>query len=133
MHLIVEKFEMFDGAKARPFLLDFQHNYTLVVSGLEQSLSLVRDETSKRSIILAKLAVANEALREAAAVGAHFMRRDASRPSREIQCRCGATGLPPAFLSAANNNNPQYRGMVTCPNSNCRITFTPEMAYRERD
>jgi hypothetical protein len=134
MHPIVEKFEMFDEIKARPMLLDFQHNYARIVSGLEQSLSVIQDEKSKRGVILAKLAAANEALREAAAIGAHFMRNDAAAAAAndgEVRCpACGATGQAAAFPDYNQGYGP---GFKKCANmQRCNQIFNPAQNRNEK-
>ncbi len=118
---IAEKFEMFDAAKARPHLLDFKHNYERVVSGLENCWSLIQDEKSKIGEIQAKLANANAALREAAALGLIFVRPDDSPAigGGKIRCpHCGASGLQDLFKDHA-----QMQRHKVCGNPRCRQTF----------
>lgn len=121
MHAIADKFEMFDAAKARPFLLDFKWNYERIESGLKECWAKIEDEASKRGEILGLLAKANEALREEAALGAHFVRRDASTAvGPELSCNhCGATGPRSAFDDYPGHNG-QYK---KCPNQQCGQPF----------
>ena len=138
MHIVAEKFEMFDSAKARPMLLEFKFNYERVVSGLERCWAKIQDEKSVRADIMARLAKANEALREARMLGLRFVRRDESAaPTSEIRCpNCGATGLRAAFIAQNNAgfgfNQQAGRHLggdganLTCPNPNCRMSFNPQ-------
>ena len=126
MHTIADKFEMFDAAKARPMLLEFKWNYERVESGLKECWAKIQDEASKRGEILARLAKANEALREAAALGAHFVRRDASTATGlELSCgHCGATGLRAGFDDYPGHGG-QYK---KCLNPQCNQAVQADRA-----
>jgi hypothetical protein len=143
MEPVYQKYALFgEQPTVTGTLQTFRENYERVHSGLKAVLAHIQDEKSKTAEIQGQLVKANEALRAAAAMGAHFFRADpsivwdektlrcnncgndvvAQREDRAVHCRCGMELLPGNFAILRQQRR-QYRGghyghQVVQPNKN---------------
>ncbi len=118
---VSKKYEFFEESlKARPVLLNFKENYERVKSGLETAWAHLQDAESVRGEIQAQLARASEALRAAAALGAHFARVEAKKPEPTMRCNsCGADAPLDEFRISQQHGN----GYVQHSNQYCNGIF----------
>ena len=130
MQPVYQKYALFgEQPTVTATLQTFRENYERVHSGLKAVWAHIQDEESKAAEIQGQLVKANEALRAAAAMGAHFFRADpsfavddkilrcfncgndvvAQREDRAMRCRCGAE-LQPGNFAVLRQQRRQYAG-----------------------
>ena len=91
MKPIIAKFALFGNSdQVVPIVVKFHDNFTRVKNALSASLARIQDAPSTRAAVHAKLEVANEALRGAAAMGVTFFRPEIPRQAI-ARCDCGGS------------------------------------------
>jgi hypothetical protein len=114
MEPVYLKYEIFDEApKVLATLQTFCENYKRALSGLRDVWACLQDEESISAQIQERLVAANEALRAAAALGAHFVRKDASSCSKNQCPYCGEYAA----------DKPPHQHYFSCLNNQCRQNF----------
>jgi len=91
MKPIIAKFALFGNSEqVVPIVVKFHDNFLRVKNALSASLARIQDAPSTKAAVHAKLEVANEALRGAAAMGVTFFRPEIPRQAI-ARCDCGGS------------------------------------------
>lgn len=133
MNHIYQKYEVFDEApKVSATLRSFRDNYKRIEKGLQEAWKEIQDEVQDSAMkgVQDQVAKANEALRAAASLGAHYVRRDKRGLKPTVCPRCSKPIPPTAFKINKNNNaigiNNGYNNnnsYVNCPNPQCGMNI----------